>query len=502
MHSHRSIMWSCGLIKDGNFIEGLAEARPWGGKNLIPYLQVMSYGGGGRMQHVHFIGVGGYSMSGLALLLHRQGYKVTGSDMKRSTRTERLEAAGIEVSYAHQAELVFGADLVVYNTDVPIDNPERQAADDHHIRVIHRSEVLAEALAPYRAVTVSGTHGKTTTTSMIGTILQQAQLDPTILVGGEVPQFDGNLRVGKGPYAVAEADESDGTFLRYNPFVAVATNVEPEHLDHYQGNFENLKAAFERYASSVPSDGLAVLGVDNAVLRDLAKRLSVPICTYGVSDEAMVRAVDIESKSSCTRFFVQVNGARVGQAELTVPGLHNVVNALGAMAASHHVGVDWSQAMEHLRQFTNAARRFQVLLEGPIRVVDDYAHHPTEIRSTLKAARQVSNGRVVALFQPQRYVRTQNLWDQFIDSFQDADQLYLTDIYAPPGESPIAGINGASLAEAIARRHGRSVRFYSQLEEAIEPIFRDLTAGDTFITMGAGNVYLVAQRIVDQIRAQ
>ncbi len=454
------------------------------------------------MKQVHFIGIGGYSMSGLALLLHGQGYRVTGSDMKRSSRTERLEEAGIPVYYEHRPEWIQGQDLVVYNTDVSPDNAERREAEHQGVRLLHRSEILAEALLPYKAITVSGTHGKTTTTTMIGTILQHQGLDPTVLVGGEVPQFKGNLLVGKGAYAVAEADESDGTFLRYRPMVAVATNVEPEHLDHFGGSFERLVAAFEEYLAKVPPSGLAVIGIDNAILRQIGERLSVPVAGYGISDDAMVRARDVTTSAKGTTFTLEVEGRVQGQAELRVPGIHNVVNALGALTAAHHVGVPWVDGIESMREFTNAARRFQVLFDGPSRVVDDYAHHPTEIQSTLRAARQVTSGRVLALFQPQRYVRTKNLWQDFVESFSDADELYLTDIYAPPGEPIIPGVTGAALAHAVSERQGKDVYFYSDMMGAIEPILLDLQPGDTLITMGAGNVYQVAEIIADQLRSR
>lgn len=454
------------------------------------------------MKQVHFIGIGGYSMSGLALLLHGQGRRVTGSDMKRSSRTERLEAAGIPVYYEHRPEWIQGQDLVVYNTDVSPDNPERREALHQGIRLAHRSEILAEALLPYQAITVSGTHGKTTTTTMIGTILQHQGLDPTVLVGGEVSQFNGNLLVGHGAYAVAEADESDGTFLRYQPLVAVATNVEAEHLDHYGGRFERLVAAFDEYLAKVPTDGLAVIGIDNAILRQIGEHLSVPMVGYGLDDNAMVRARDIKTSPTGTTFRLEVKGQTLGPAELRVPGIHNVVNALGALTAAHHVGVAWLDGVESMRQFKNAERRFQVLFDGPSRVVDDYAHHPTEIQSTLRAARQVTSGRVIALFQPQRYVRTKNLWNQFVDSFGEADELYLTDIYAPPGEPTIPGVTGAALAQAVADRQGKDVYFYPDMMGAVEPILFDIRPGDTFITMGAGNVYQVAQIIADQLRSR
>lgn len=454
------------------------------------------------MKQVHFIGIGGYSMSGLALLLHGQGYRVTGSDMKRSSRTERLEALGIPVYYEHRSEWIQGQDLVVYNTDVSPENPERREAENQGIRVAHRSEILAEALLPYHAITISGTHGKTTTTTMIGTILQHQGLEPTVLVGGEVSQFNGNLLVGKGRWAVAEADESDGTFLRYSPQVAVATNVEAEHLDHYGGQFGHLVKAFEEYLGKVPQEGLAVIGIDNAILRQIAERLTVPVMGYGLSDDAMVRARDIKTSASGTTFTLEVVGETLGPAELRVPGIHNVVNALGALTAAHHVGVAWLDGIESMRQFQNAARRFQVLFDGESRVVDDYAHHPTEVQSTLRAARQVTAGRVIALFQPQRYVRTKNLWHQFVDSFAEADVLYLTDIYAPPGEPPIPGVTGGALAEAIADRRAGTVYFYPDMMGAVEPILFDLRPGDTVITMGAGNVYQVAEIIADQLRSR
>mgnify|MGYP001770675970 CR=1 FL=1 len=446
------------------------------------------------MAHVHFIGVGGYSMSGLALWMHQKGHRVTGSDMNPSSRTERLERAGIPVYYGHAASHVAGAERVVYNTDVRPDNPERAWAEAQGIPLVHRSEVLAEILDQYRTITVSGTHGKTTTTTMIGHLLADAGLDPTVFVGGEVGEFDGNLRVGHSVWAVAEADESDGTFLRYHPDIAVATNIEPEHLDHFENRFDRLVEAFRTYLSRVPDHGLAVIGVDNPILARLAADLSRPAVTYGLGDTADLRAIRVEPRVGETRAEVVWGGRSVGQLRLVVPGVHNVVNSLAALAVGHHLGIPWDTGLASLEHFHNAARRFQILAETPFLVVDDYAHHPTEIRATLKAARQVTRGRVVALFQPQRYVRTQNLWDAFVEAFQDADILILTEIYAPPGESPIAGITGEKLADAIRSRQ-HPVYFVSDMWEAVPMVKSLLTPGDTFITMGAGPVYQVAQRV-------
>lgn len=457
--------------------------------------------GGFIVKHVHFIGIGGYSMSGLALLLHRQGYRVTGSDVNPSSRTERLQAFGISIEFVHKPENVQGADWVVYNTDVREDNPERQAAQALNIPLFHRSEILAQSLTEHKAITISGTHGKTTTTTMIGSILQDAGLDPTVLVGGEVPQFEGNVRIGKGHYAVAEADESDGTFLRYRPWVAVATNVEAEHLDHYDGQFSMLLDSFRTYLESVPKDGLAVVGIDNIHLANLARTLEVPSMTYGLSEEAMIRADAIELAGCQTHFQVVVRGRVVSNVSLSVPGIHNVVNSLGAMAAAHHAGISWEQSALSLETFVNAHRRFQVLFDHLVLIVDDYAHHPTEIQSTLNACRQRAQGRVYALFQPQRYVRTKNLWNEFVGAFQDADVLYLTDIYAPAGELPIEGVSAERLAKDIAKS-GKEVHFRREMFEVVEDVAERLRPGDLFITMGAGNVYMVARSLAKKLRTR
>ncbi|POB11900.1 UDP-N-acetylmuramate--L-alanine ligase [Sulfobacillus sp. hq2] len=452
------------------------------------------------MTHVHFIGIGGYSMSGLALLLKHQGYEVTGSDVNPSSRTERVERQGITVQYVHRPENVAGADWVVYNTDVAEDNPERAEAVRLGIPLYHRSEILARVLEGFEAITVSGTHGKTTTTTMIGTILQDAGADPAVLVGGEVAQFEGNVRVGHGRYAVAEADESDGTFLRYHPWVAVATNVEPEHLDHYEGSFDALQQAFAVYLNKVPDTGLAVIGVDNPVLRTISQTLAVPFVTYGLTEEAMLRATNIQLTPALTRYTVMWQNQPVGTATLAVPGVHNVVNSLAALAVAHHTGIAWDDALQSLATFSNAQRRFQVIVDTPVMIVDDYAHHPTEIRSTLQACRQRTPGRIFALFQPQRYIRTKNLWTEFTHAFDDADELYLTEIYAPPGEAPIAGVSGERLAQAIADQ-GKTVHFRPDMFSVVEDVLGRMVPGDTFITMGAGNVYMVGRELAKKLEA-
>ncbi len=448
------------------------------------------------MKRIHFIGIGGYSMSGLALWLHQQGHRVTGSDMNPSTRTDRLIAAGIPVYFGHDPAHVGDVDEVIYSTDVGQDNVERAEAVQRGIPLRHRSEMLAQVLENKRTIAVSGTHGKTTTTTMIGTILAHAGLDPLVLVGGEVDQFGGNtIRVGQSEWAVAEADESDGTFLRYHPEIAVATNVEAEHLEHYQEDFSVLVDAFRHYLSLVSPLGTAVVCVDNPILQEMADTLTVPVITYGFHPHAQVRGVVNTKTPSGTTFQAFYGDDPIGEISLGVPGRHNVQNALAALAVAWHLKIDPRLSTEALSTFRNANRRFQVLTPGPVLVVDDYAHHPTEIRATLEACRQVTPGRVIVLFQPQRYVRTHRLWDQFLEAFGDADMVVLTEIYSPPGEKPIPGVTGRGLAEAIAARHPGRVHFVPDMFDAVDLVMPMLEPGDTFLTMGAGPVYKVGEKV-------
>lgn len=447
------------------------------------------------MKRIHFIGIGGYSMSGLALWMHHQGYTVTGSDVTPSSRTERLVRDGISVVFGHRPDNVRGADEVIYNTDVKEDNIERQEAVRQGIRLRHRSDVLADVLAHKRTITVSGTHGKTTTTTMIGAMLTRVGWDPSVLVGGEVELFGGNVRVGRSPWMVAEADESDGTFLRYHPEIAVATNVEPEHLEHFHESFPELVGAFRRYLSAVTPEGLAVVGVDNAVLRELAQELTVSRRTYGLMQGAEIRGEIQEADRTGTVFGVYENEVPLGTVRLGVPGRHNVLNALATISVAQHLGINRHEVFDAMQAFENANRRFQVIVSGDILVVDDYAHHPTEIQATLQACRQVTQGRVVALFQPQRYVRTFHLWNEFVGAFDAADVVVLTEIYSPPGESPIAGVSGAALAEAVRKRRGKEVYFVPDMYDAVDLVMPMLSVGDTFVTMGAGPIYKVGEKV-------
>lgn len=454
------------------------------------------------MRRVHFIGIGGYSMSGLALALHARGIRVTGSDVKPSARTDRLRAAGVPVTFGHRAENVGDADTVVYTTDVPESNPERQAARERGLRLVHRSEVLAAVLADRRAVLVTGSHGKTTTTSMIGVVLEAAGWDPLVLVGGEVEAFGGaNVRLGNGPWAVAEADESDGSLVRYAPTVAVLTNVEPEHLDHYGGSFDRLVDTLAAFAGKVPPEGLVVLGADDARLRALAERVGRPAATYALEAPADWTARIVRQDPFGTTFEARFRDRPAATVRLRVPGRHNVANALAALAVARFLGIPADTAAGALTGFVGAHRRFEMLAaHDGILVVDDYAHHPTEIRATLAAARQVAPGRVLAVFQPQRYSRTRQLWDAFVDVLGDADGMLVTEIYAPAGETADPAVSGRRLAEATARRHpGRRVLYAPGLEWAADWFEAHARPGDLVLSMGAGDVWRVTHALAARL---
>ncbi len=494
-------MWSAGSGRDGIFNNrGMSSVESAHSNFYQVAGEVL------RVRHVHFIGIGGYSMSGLGLLLHQQGIRVTGSDMNRSSRTDRLERAGVVVYQGHREANVGDADVVVYTTDVPTDNAERRWAETHGRQLWHRSDLLAYVLSGYRTLLVAGTHGKTTTSTMMGRILVEAGLDPTVLVGGEVEFFGGNVRQGEGQVAVAEADESDGTFLRYPVWVAVATNVEPEHLEHYHGSFEQLKDAFFQFLRRVPADGLAVLSAESPELQALRGNLiaaGIPLVTYGTGESAEVRAVRIVPWGPGTRFQVETGGETVAEVTLPIPGLHNLRNALAAMVACHHAGVPWAISASILGRFENAARRFQRIFDDRrILVVDDYAHHPSEIMATLQAARQVTEHRVLAVFQPQRYIRTRNLWDEFLHAFQSSDEVFLTEIYAPPGDTPLAGVSGEGLAQAMRSVHPGPIHFVADFRRLPAMLFARVRPGDCVITMGAGNIYQVAYALSNLLAAE
>lgn len=460
-----------------------------------------------KAQKVHFIAIGGYGMSGLATVLVKAGVKVSGSDVAASDRTTRLQQAGAEVHIGpHDAAYIEGADVVVYSTDVKPGNPELDAARQKGLRVIHRSELLAEFINRQSGIAMAGTHGKTTTTSMVALLLERGGLDPTVLVGGEMEAIGGTGKAGKGPHVVAEADESDRSFLRYFPSATVVTNVEAEHLEYWDGKFENIIAGFRQYLGQVRPEGLAVLCGDDPTLRmlghELAAKPDAPkVVYYGSTPECQWQARNIHPWERGVAYDCLRDGQLLGEVRLPVPGRHNALNSLSALVIGDHVGLPFDRMRDIMSGFGNAKRRYQVWANADgVTVVDDYAHHPTEIRATLQAAREQTTGRVVAVFQPQRYTRTHWLMDEFSQAFGDADVLVLTKIYSPPGEQPIPGVSSEVLAQKIQANTGRPVSLESD-KQAILQFLRDtVKPGDTVLTMGAGDIWTVARDFAHDLK--
>ncbi len=450
------------------------------------------------IDRVHFVGIGGSGMSGLAEILCNQGYRVTGSDLQAGPTVERLRALGVDVTLGHAAEGVAGADVVVVSSAIRPGNPEVVEAERLGIPVIPRAEMLAELMRLKDGIAVAGTHGKTTTTSLIVHVLETVGLDPTAVVGGRVllggRERSGAL-LGGGPLLVAEADESDGSFLRLAPVIAVVTNIEPEHLDHW-GRFEAVLDAFVAFANRVPFWGLSVLCLDHPGVQSILPRLTRRHTTYGFSAQAEWVARDAEALHWGMRFRVQRGGQRLGSVELPIPGRHNVLNALAALAVAAELGVGFDEAAGALASFAGVERRFETKgAVGAIRVVDDYGHHPTEIRATLAAARALHSGRLVVVFQPHRYTRTRDLFDDFATAFHDADLLVVTGIYAA-GEPKLPGVEASALAEAITARGHRGVHYVADLERVVEALLPELREGDLVLTLGAGNVNTLGPRLL------
>lgn len=450
-------------------------------------------------ERIHFIGIGGYGMSGLARVLLSLGHPVTGSDIRLSERVRGLRQMGAVINVGHRVENLDGAEMVVYSTDVPEDNPELAAARERNLPVFHRSEILAGLINGGRGIAVTGTHGKTTITTMIGLILIGAGVDPTVVVGAEVPALGSNARLGLGGYVVAEADESDASFLRYRPEIAVVSNMEPEHLDHYGGDFERVVEAYGRFLAGVKAGGLCLLGGDSPRLRLLGGAHGGRRLYYGLGAGNDLLAEALCSEGGESRYRVRLGAKPLGEVKLRVPGRHNVVNSLAAIGVAMETGLDFAVCQRVLEQFAGAKRRFEVLASaGGIRVVDDYAHHPSEIGATLQAARELEPKRLIAVFQPQRYVRTHLLLHDFAEAFGDADRVVLADIYSPPGEKPIPGVSSARLAELIAAK-GREVIHIAKNEDITTYLQTIIRPGDTVITMGAGDIWSVAQALAESL---
>jgi UDP-N-acetylmuramate--alanine ligase len=440
-----------------------------------------------RVQRVHFVGIGGVGMSGLAEILHVQGYSVSGSDLRESTATRRMQELGMRIAIGHAAEAVTGADVVVFSSAVSRANPELRAAEAAGIPVIPRAELLSELMRTKYGVAIGGSAGKTTTTSMTAEVLAAGGLDPTTIVGGRVISLGANSRLGEGEVLVAEADESDGSFLRLVPAVVVITNIDRDHLDHY-GSFEALHDAFVQFANRVPFYGAAVLCIDDPHVQTLLPQVTRRVWTYGLSPQADVAAERVEAVGMGMRFAVRARGKSLGRFSLRVPGRHNVQNALAAVAVGLEFDVPVPRIAEALAGFRGVERRFEIKGERDgITVIDDYSHHPAKVRAALAAAREGLGRRIVVAYQPHRYTRTRDVFDELARAFHDADVVILTEIYAA-GEEKIAGVSAAGLAEAVRACGHRAVEFAPE-KSAIVPRLRALTRpGDLVFFMGAGDI--------------
>jgi UDP-N-acetylmuramate--alanine ligase len=453
---------------------------------------------------IHFVGIGGIGMSGIAEVMHQLGYQVQGSDLSDSYVVEKLRKSGIPVSIGHSPENLGDAAVVVCSTAIKDGNPEIEAAAERRLPRVKRAEMLAELMRMQKTVAVAGTHGKTTTTSMIAALLDSGGLDPTVINGGIINRYGSNARLGKSDWWVIEADESDGSFLRLDGTIAVVTNIDPEHLEHY-GGFDAVKDAFIEFVENVPFYGLAVLCVDHPEVQNIIGRIrDRRIVTYGFSALADVRADNITPEPGGSRFdalILDKEGERrtIEGVQVPIPGRHNVQNALAAIAVALELGISDEQILAGFERFEGVKRRFTKVGEadGAI-VIDDYAHHPTEIRAVLAAAREGAEGRVIAVMQPHRYTRLQSLMGEFENAFNDADVVFVTPVYAA-GEEPIEGVDSNALAEGL-RAHGhRMVRAVSDLDDLCA-VLRDLAAeGDMIICMGAGDITKWAAALADGI---
>jgi len=449
-----------------------------------------------KIQHVHFVGIGGSGMSGIAEVLLNLGYTVSGSDLRRSAVTDHLAALGARVFEGHDAHHVAGAHVVVTSTAVRRDNPEVLEARRQSVPVIPRAEMLAELMRLKYGVAIAGSHGKTTTTSMVALVLARGGLDPTVVVGGRIGVLGSGARLGRGEFLVAEADESDRSFLKLTPTVAVVTNIDREHLDAYR-DLADIQDAFVGFVNKVPFYGAAVLCLDDPPVQDVLPRVERRVITYGLSPQAQVSARDLELGPEGASYTATLDGQPLGAVTLAVPGAHNVANSLAAVAVGVDLGVPFAAIGGALCSFTGVDRRFQLRGEaGGVLVVDDYGHHPTEIRVTLEALRRRAGARrTVVLFQPHRFTRTQALWDEFCRAFHQADVLLVTDIY-PASEEPIPGVTAEALATAIAEHGHRSAAFAGDLKAATEALAAEAREGDVVLTLGAGSVWTAGEELV------
>lgn len=457
----------------------------------------------GKFHSIHFVGIGGIGMSGIAEVLLTSGYTVSGSDLKEGPALARLRRLGARIFVGHAPENIDGVDVVVRSTAVGQENPEVREATRRRVPVIQRAEMLAELMRLKYGIAVAGSHGKTTTTSMLAAILRAADLDPTVVIGGRLASLGHtNAMLGTGEYLVAEADESDGSFLFLHPTVAMVTNIDPEHLDHY-GTLENLEATFLEFVNKVPFYGYSVLCLDHPAVQRMLPQVRRQVVTYGFSRMADYRASQVVQDGLHTSFQVYRGEICLGALQLHMPGVHNVSNAVGAVAAAMEMDIPFETIQRALHDFTGVERRFTVVGEpNGVLLVDDYGHHPAEIAATLKGAEEAfPHRRILAVFQPHRYTRLASLWGEFLSAFQHADQVWVCPIY-PAGEPPMEGVDHARFAAELGERGHRGARIVGSLEDAIAGLNDEIRTGDVVISLGAGSVNTVVHALAQRLETQ
>jgi len=453
-----------------------------------------------KKYHIHFVGIGGIGMSGIAELLLNLGYKVSGSDLKTSDITDRLQALGGTIFAGHQADQISGADVVVTSSAVRRDNPEVQAAEHASIPVIPRAEMLAELMRLKYSVAIAGAHGKTTTTSIVAAVLARGGLDPTVVIGGKLKSIGSNAVLGQGDFIVAEADESDGSFLKFSPAIAVVTNIDREHLDFYP-DMDAIKSVFLNFIDRIPFYGLAVLCLDNEPIQDLIPQIKKRYTTYGMNAQADFQIRDVAFEKRQSRFTVTHQGKKLGRITLNLPGLHNVYNATASIAVGIELDVPFAAIKSALETIEGVQRRMEIKGEvDGITIVDDYGHHPTEIKSTLQALEKCwPDQRKVVVFQPHRYSRTRALFDDFTRAFYQCDVLLVLPIYAA-SEPEIEGVSGQLLCEGIQAHGHKEVIFADRMKDAVAYLTENLKSGDILLTLGAGDVWQVGEQVLAKLK--
>ena len=443
------------------------------------------------------MGIGGIGMSAIAHVMLAMGFTVSGSDISKSETVYRLEKAGVKIFIGHKAENIGDVDAVVLSTAIPADNPEIVVANERGIPIYHRADLLGYLMNSHMGMAIAGAHGKTTTASMVAVMLDHAGQNPTVMIGGDLTYFNGNAKLGKSDYVVAEADESDGSFVKLRPNVAVVTNIENDHMDYYH-SMDKMLGVFSEFLCNLPQDkGLAILCYDNELVRKLAEDVTCGIVSYGIESEADYQPLNVRINGASIIYDVLYRGESLGSVTLNVPGRHNVANSLAAVAIGRHIGLEFEQIVAGLAAFQGVKRRFQT--KGRVNgvwIVDDYAHHPTEIRATLEAARSMNPKRIICIFQPHRYSRTKLLLNEFAQAFGEADHLVLTDIYAA-SEQPIEGIDGETLQTAVEEYTGNHTTYIADKQKIARYLTSIAEDGDLIITMGAGDIYRAGEELIE-----